>query len=31
MTISLAAASPKSATMDVAWADTRVRIPIEKR
>ena len=31
MTIALAAQSPKSATMDVTWADTHVRIPIEKR
>jgi Protein of unknown function (DUF2911) len=31
MTIALAAGSPRSATMDVTWADTHVRIPIEKR
>jgi hypothetical protein len=31
LTISLAKDSPTKATMDVAWADTRVRVPIEKR
>lgn len=29
--ISLAKDSPTKATMDVAWADTHVRVPIEKR
>ena len=31
LTISLAKSSPTSATMDIAWADTHVRVPIEKR
>ncbi len=31
LTITLAAATPTSATMDVAWADTHVRVPIDKR
>ena len=31
LSISLTAASPKKATMDVSWADTHVRIPIEKQ
>lgn len=31
LTISLAKDSPTKATMDVAWADTHVRVPIEKR
>jgi hypothetical protein len=31
LTISLAKNSPTKATMDVAWADTHVRVPIEKR
>ena len=31
LAISLTAASPKQAAMDVSWADTHVRIPIEKQ
>jgi hypothetical protein len=31
LTITLSAASPTKATMDIAWADTHVRVPIEKR
>lgn len=31
LTITLAAASPTAATMDVSWADTHVRIPIVKQ
>jgi hypothetical protein len=31
LTIALAKDSPTKATMDVSWADTRVRVPIEKR
>ena len=31
LTIALTAASPTKATMDIAWADTHVRVPIEKR
>jgi Protein of unknown function (DUF2911) len=31
LTIALSAASPTKATMDVAWSDTHVRVPIEKR
>jgi hypothetical protein len=31
LSISLTAASPKKAAMDVSWADTHVRIPIEKQ
>jgi hypothetical protein len=31
LTITLAASSPTKATMDIAWADTHVRVPIEKR
>ena len=31
LTIGLAKDSPTRATMDVAWADARVRVPIEKR
>jgi hypothetical protein len=31
LTISLAKSSPTSATMDIGWADTHVRVPIEKR
>lgn len=31
LTISLAAASSTKATMDIAWSDTHVRVPIEKR
>lgn len=31
LTISLAAASSTKAMMDIAWSDTHVRIPIEKR
>ena len=31
MTITFTAASPKKATMDVAWADTHVSIPIAKQ
>ena len=31
LTIALAKDSPARATMDVSWADTRVRVPIEKR
>ncbi len=31
LTITMTAASPKQATMDVAWADTHVRIPIAKQ
>ncbi len=31
LTISLAKDSPSKATMDVAWADTHVRVPIEKQ
>jgi hypothetical protein len=31
LTITLSAASPTSATMDVAWADTHVRVPVVKQ
>jgi len=31
LTIALTASSPTKATMDIAWADTHVRVPIEKR
>jgi hypothetical protein len=31
LTIALSKASPTSATMDIAWSDTHVRVPIEKR
>jgi hypothetical protein len=31
LTIALSKSSPTSATMDIAWADTHVRVPIEKR
>jgi hypothetical protein len=31
LTITLAASSPTKATMDIAWSDTHVRVPIEKR
>jgi hypothetical protein len=31
LTIGLTASSPAKATMDIAWADTHVRVPIEKR
>lgn len=31
LTITLAKDSPTKATMDVAWADTHIRVPIEKR
>ena len=31
LTIGLAAASPTKAMMDIAWANTHVRVPIEKR
>jgi hypothetical protein len=31
LTIALASSSPTKATMDIAWADTHVRVPIEKR
>ncbi|MBK5187785.1 MAG: DUF2911 domain-containing protein [Gemmatimonadaceae bacterium] len=31
LTIALTAATPTAATMEISWADTRVRIPIEKR
>ncbi|MCH7566041.1 MAG: DUF2911 domain-containing protein [Gemmatimonadetes bacterium] len=31
LTITLRRTSTSSATMDVAWANTRVRIPVERR
>jgi hypothetical protein len=31
LTITLATSSPTKATMDIAWSDTHVRVPIEKR
>ena len=31
LTIALSKSSPTKATMDIAWADTHVRVPIEKR
>ena len=31
LTITMAKDSPTKATMDVAWSDTHVRVPIEKR
>jgi hypothetical protein len=31
LAIALSAASPTKATMDIAWSDTHVRVPIEKR
>ena len=31
LTIALTSALPTKATMDIAWADTHVRVPIEKR
>jgi hypothetical protein len=31
LTIALSTASPTKATMDIAWSDTHVRVPIEKR
>ena len=31
LTITLSTSSPKKATMDIAWSDTHVRVPIEKR
>ena len=31
LTIALSKSSPTNATMDIAWADTHVRVPIEKR
>ena len=31
LTITLSAASPTKASMDIAWSDTHVRVPIEKR
>lgn len=31
LTINLTAASPTKALMDIAWSDTHVRVPIEKR
>jgi hypothetical protein len=31
LTIALSSASPTKATMDIAWSDTHVRVPIEKR
>ena len=31
LVIALSAATPTKATMDIAWADTHVRVPIEKR
>jgi hypothetical protein len=31
LTIALAKDSPTKATMDVSWADTHVRVPIENR
>jgi Protein of unknown function (DUF2911) len=31
LTIALTTSSPTKATMDIAWSDTHVRVPIEKR
>jgi hypothetical protein len=31
LTITLSASAPTKATMDIAWSDTHVRVPIEKR
>ena len=31
LTIALSKSTPTKATMDIAWADTHVRVPIEKR